>query len=337
MDDAGTDVLDLVRERCARVAAEARFVTIDHERLGHYASTLPQADRDPPDPPAADDPWAAPLADAAATAGHLVLDEQRAALVVALDAVNFGSGYHPHVTKLAGLSGARTMATRLRTWAGEQGGIRADALVGTTRADAHRIFGQPETSELVELMGNFATALDELGRFVVEQHHGSFLALVGSANGSAARLVTTLAALPTYADVSQYHGYDVPLLKRAQITPADLHRAFAGRGPGELADIDRLTAFADNLVPHVLRVDGVLRLDPDLESAIDREELLVHGDEPEVELRATAVHVVELLVASSAEAGHRRTAADLDQLLWARGGAPRYKAIPRPRARTTAY
>ena len=42
--------------------------------------------------------------------------------------------------------------------------------------------------------------------------------------------------------------------KRAQIAANDLHLA----GVVDFADIDRLTIFADNLVPHVLRLDGVL-------------------------------------------------------------------------------
>ena len=45
--------------------------------------------------------------------------------------------------------------------------------------------------------------------------------------------------------------------KRAQITANDLALA----GVAEFPDLDRLTIFADNLVPHVLRVDGVLRYD----------------------------------------------------------------------------
>jgi hypothetical protein len=332
MAPPATDLLDLVRTRCAEVAANASHVAIDHERLASYASSLTGVRPGGSDP--ATDPWAAPLSGAGSGADA---DERRAALVITLDAINFGSGYHPHVTKLPGLSGARTMAARLRAWEGEQGAIRADALIGIGRVEVHRIFGQPETDEMVELMGLFATALDELGRHVASAHDGSFLALVGSAGGSAATLVEQLAALPTYADVARHHGVDVPLLKRAQITPADLHRSFAGRGPGAFADLDRLTAFADNLVPHVLRVDEVLRLQPELAETIDRGDLLVHGDEPEVELRACGLHAVELLRDRTVELGTPRTAADLDQVLWERGAGARYKAVPRPRARTTAY
>jgi hypothetical protein len=172
---------------------------------------------------------------------------------------------------------------------------------------------------------------------VASEHVGSFLALVAAAGGSANRLTTMLAALASYADVSTYDGFEVPLLKRAQITAADLHRAFRGEGPGAFADIDRLTAFADNLVPHVLRIDGLLELDPALAAAIDGGELLVHGSPAEVELRACGVHVVELLRAAAAEHGGEQTSASIDQILWRRGGGARYKAVPRPRSRTTAY
>jgi hypothetical protein len=93
--------------------------------------------------------------------------------------------------------------------------------------------------------------------------------------------------------------------------------------------------FADNLVPHVLRLDGILRFDPELVARIDREELIEHGSVEEVEIRACAVHAVELLVAASPES--RLSAARVDQVLWQRGQRPDYKASPRHRSRCTAY
>jgi hypothetical protein len=98
-------------------------------------------------------------------------------------------------------------------------------------------------------------------------------------------------------------------------------------------DVAALTLFADNLVPHVLRIDGVLAFDPDLVATIDRGELIAHDSAEEIEIRACAVHAVELLVA----AHPGTTATAVDNTLWHRGGAPRYKAHPRHRARTTAY
>jgi hypothetical protein len=101
-----------------------------------------------------------------------------------------------------------------------------------------------------------------------------------------------------------------------------------------MAEQERLTAFADNLVPHVLRLDGVLRLDPGLASRIDAGELLRHDSPEEVELRAGAVHAVELICAAAPD-GLWPARADL--LLWNRGRLPRYKSVPRPRSRNTAY
>lgn len=49
---------------------------------------------------------------------------------------------------------------------------------------------------------------------------------------------------------------------------------------------------------------------------------------------ACAVHAAELLAAASEG---RLTPAALDSLLWNRGRGTRYKALPRPRCRTTAY
>ena len=53
--------------------------------------------------------------------------------------------------------------------------------------------------------------------------------------------------------------------KRAQIATNDLHLA----GVVDFPDIARLTVFADNLVPHVLRLDGVLQYSDELAELID--------------------------------------------------------------------
>ena len=70
--------------------------------------------------------------------------------------------------------------------------------------------------------------------------------------------------------------------------------------------------FADNLVPHVLRLDGILVFDPELVGRIERDELIEPDSPEEIEIRAGAVHAVELIVAATARAlarGRRRSAA----------------------------
>jgi hypothetical protein len=126
--------------------------------------------------------------------------------------------------------------------------------------------------------------------------------------------------MPFYRDVGFY--------KRAQLTAADLATA----GVAEFQDLDRLTIFADNLVPHVLRVDGILSYEPELLERINREELIPKGSREELEIRATALHAVELIAKRTPV-----TPMQLDYLLWNRGQEAGYKALPRHRTRTVFY
>jgi hypothetical protein len=165
-----------------------------------------------------------------------------------------------------------------------------------------------------ELMALFARALTDLGAWLGDREP---LDVVGD---SAEELAEQLAAGMPFFD-------DRGFWKRAQIAPNDLALA----GVAEFGDLDRLTIFADNLVPHVLRVDGVLRYDAELAARIDSGELLEPGG-AEREIRAAAVHACELI---AAELGvPPRT---LDTWLWNRGQEPRYKAVPRHRTRTVFY
>jgi hypothetical protein len=285
------------------VAARARHVRIVESSIEPYAATLPTES-----PPAPD------LAGADA--------EQRAAFSLTLNAVNFGSGWFPTLRKPPGLSGFRTVEAALR----RHGPWAAGELAALEVPDVAAAFGQDAEHELMAL---FTRHLRELGERVAAEHGGSFLALARSGDGSAVALAERLTSWPTWRDVSPYDGREVPFFKRAQIAAADL--ALAEIAPAD--DLAALTLFADNLVPHVLRLDGVLEFDDELLSRIEREELIEHDSREEVEIRACAVQAVELLVAAHGAT----TAAVVDNALWLRGGGARYKAVPRHRARTTAY
>lgn len=296
-------LVDDIRSACARVAVRATHVRIVEDAIGPYARTLPARAPAPPDLPGGD-------------------PEARAAFSLTLNAINFGSGWFPTLRKRPGMSGFRTVEAGLRAhgpWpAGELSRMRAETIAAA--------LGQDPGHDLMVL---FARALRELGERVRDDHGGSFLALVRADDGSAVALAERLAAWPTWHDVSRHDGEPVPFFKRAQIAAADLH--LTGIAPAH--DVHRLTLFADNLVPHVLRLDGVLAFDPDLVARIERGDLLEHGSPEEVEIRACAVHAVELLVAAHGAT----TAAHVDNALWSRGGGARYKAVPRHRARCTAY
>jgi len=296
-------LVDDIRAACAGVARRARHVRIVEAAIEPYARTLP------PQSPPAPDLQGASL-------------EERAAFSLTLNAVNFGSGWFPTLRKPGGLSGFRTVEAGLRA----RGPWTVAQLVAIETAEVAAAFGQDPTHELMAL---FTRALRELGDRIEVEYFGRFLGLVNSADGSAERLAETLASWPTWHDVSSHGGERVPFYKRAQIAAADLH--VAGIAPAD--DIGRLTIFADNLVPHVLRLDGVLEFDERLVGRIDEGLLLEHGSREEVEIRACALHACELLVAAHGDT----TATAIDNALWNRGALPRYKARPRHRSRTTAY
>jgi hypothetical protein len=286
----------------------ASHVRVNSEVIPEYAAGLPLGDR----PGAADQTEAV-----AASREHL------AAFWLTLDAINFGSGWFPTLRKPPGTSGYHTIAGGLKERFDTEGPWKPEELRRITAAEVAQTLGQDPRHEL---MGLFAHSLNDLGRHIASDYAGRFEDVVGS---SALALVERLAAWDSFADTSTYGSLTIPFLKRAQIAAADLARAEVA----DFTDLDRLTMFADNLVPHVLRLDGILIFDRRLVERIEQERLIEHGSPEEVEIRACAVHAVELIVAR--RPGSR--AADIDQQLWLRGQQPRYKRSPRHRSRCTAY
>ena len=286
---------DEVRAACAEIAGTARHVRIDEERLAAV---------DPGSPPELD------------RERHYLegAPEDVADFMLILDSINFGSGWFPTLRKRAGMSGYFTVASSLTDFWRSSGGWSVDELRALKADAVAEVLGQEPGHELMTL---YAEALRALGRFLDGRRA---LELVSSAGGSAERLAAMLAAGMVFFD-------DAGFWKRAQIVPNDLALA----GVAEFHDLDRLTIFADNLVPHVLRVDGALVYDPALAAHIDAGELLPPGED-EREIRGCAVHACELLAARL-----EMPARLLDVALWTKGQAPEYKAVPRHRTRTVFY
>ncbi len=286
---------DQVRAHCAELAGRARWVTIDLDRLG-TVEPGPEPSLDP---------------DRHFLEGSR---EEVCAYLLTLDTINFGSGWFPTLRKRPGSSGYFTVAGALADRFRSAGPWPAAELRLLSAADVAEVLGQDPGHDLMELYGE---ALRDLGRFLGPREP---VEVVDAAGRSAVVLAEELAhGMPLFEDTGFY--------KRAQITPNDLALA----GVAEFSDLDELTIFADNLVPHVLRVDGVLRYDVGLAAHIDAGELLPPGEQ-EREIRACALHACEQI---AAELGV--SAPTLDLWLWNRGQEPRYKAVPRHRTRTTFY
>ena len=288
-------ICDEVRATCAQIAAGAQWVTIDPSALATVQ----------PGPPPALDPQRHYLEGPPADVATYLL---------VLDAVNFGSGWFPTLAKRTGCSGYFTVAWGLADRFRSAGPWSTAELRAMRTEEIADTLGQRRDHELMAL---FAQALRSLGTFLGAR---TPLDLVEQAGGSAERLAEMLAdGMALFADRGFY--------KRAQIVPSDLALA----GVAEVADLERLTIFADNLVPHVLRCDGVLRYDERLAAHVDAGRLLRAGPQ-EREIRACAVHACELIADRLGVSAHT-----LDHWLWNRGQEPAYKSTPRHRCRSVYY
>jgi len=320
---AGAGLGDRIRAATAEVVRRARHVHLDDAALARLAEAF-----DPTAPPPALDP----------AHHHAGPPQEVLAFVVTLDAVNFGSGWFPHLRKRPGLSGYFTIATGLAERFARHGPWRAAELARLDARDCAAVFGQDlAVPEQAELMGLFARAWNELGAFLETRYGGRFAGPLAEADGRAERIAEILGEMPLYRDVARYDELEVPFFKRAQITVADLAAAEIGEQGQRLHGLERLTLFADNLVPHVLRCEGVLGYAPALAARIDREETIAAGSPEEVEIRAAGVQAVERLIAVLAERGVATTAMAVDHWLWNRGQSPAVKARPRHRTRTVFY
>jgi Potential Queuosine, Q, salvage protein family len=286
---------DAVRRDCAAIAASARWVRIDDEAPMEPGGV---AGLDP---------------------GLHFLDgppEEVARYVLVLDAMNFGSGWFDSLRLPAGESGTDAITRRLTEHARERGGTWSSAEL--RRIGAGELATVLDQDPAHELMALYADALNQLGAWLGER---GALDVIAAAGGSAQRFAQTLAlGMPFFDDVGFY--------KRAQITANDLVLA----GVAAFADVDALTVFADNLVPHVLRLDGILHYAPELAARVDAGRELPPGGGMERELRACAVHACERLAARFGVPP--RT---LDNWLWNRGQGAGYVGRPAHRTRTVFY
>src|SRR5438132_10057143 len=130
IDERSMGVLNDVRAHAASVAESARFITVNHGAIEAYARSLPihQAHQPELDP-------ATHYAKKADPEGTL-------AYVVTLDAINFGSGYFPHLEKRPGMSGYFTVASSLKERFEVRGPFSPHELQNLTQEACKELFGQ---------------------------------------------------------------------------------------------------------------------------------------------------------------------------------------------------
>lgn len=247
--------------------------------------------------------------------------------VMALDTINFGSGYFRQELTYAKV--ARALKTAF-----EQNKMNtADKWAAADINDLRDLFSTtPGLHD--ELLNHFVRHLNMTGTIISRTYNGKVENMLEEAKGSAVRLAEIVGSWPHFHDVAKHKDHDVPIMKRAQIFAADIHLTLKGQGLGNFKDMSKLTIFADNMVPHVLRCDGILEYDPALASRIDAGEFIEPGSQEEVEIRAIGIHTVELMRQS---VKNRVTSVNLDHILWHRGHEPEIYSKPSHKTKTVWY
>ncbi|WP_370323790.1 queuosine salvage family protein [Euzebya sp.] len=147
-----------------------------------------------------------------------------------------------------------------------------------------------EGSITMPLNAERAQILNDVGRRLVERYDGHFHtfirdcepAMYADGQGMLERLVREF---PRFDDVSTYRGQEVQLHKLAQLALWSLR----GAELIELRDLDRMTAFADYIVPVALRVMGILTYSPELEATITERGIVARDSDEEIEIRASTL------------------------------------------------
>jgi hypothetical protein len=170
-------------------------------------------------------------------------------------------------------------------------------LAKITRRDMENIFaGNIEIPMLEEKMALFR----EVGEVLAAKYGGRYYNFIRSCplrlydNGKG--LVERLAAeFPRYNDVSLYDGHEVKFYKLTQLGYWQIYSGLAATGGFRLEDPQKMTSFADYIVPVALRVMGITSYSPALEHAINTYQLIPRDSRQEIEIRAHCLYATALL------------------------------------------
>lgn len=170
-------------------------------------------------------------------------------------------------------------------------------LAKITRAELERIFaGNIELPMLDEKL----EVLHQVGAVLAARYEGRFHKFVQSCaprlydngNGLIERMVSEF---PRFDDVSVLDGHTIRFYKLVQLGVWMLYATLNRVGKFRVDDIEKMTAFADYIVPVALRLHGITRYSERLEKVIQDHELIPRDSRWEIEIRAHCLYAMALL------------------------------------------
>jgi hypothetical protein len=142
--------------------------------------------------------------------------------------------------------------------------------------------------------------LHQVGAVLAEKYDGRFHKFVQACsprlydrgNGLIERMVKEF---PRFNDVSEFDGHEIKFYKLAQLGVWMLYSTLHKSGKFRLDDPEKMTAFADYIVPVALRLLGITSYSPELENAINTHQLIARDSRREIEIRAHCLYATALL------------------------------------------
>ena len=175
--------------------------------------------------------------------------------------------------------------------------LNGDYLRKITHAELDSIFtGNIPMPMLDEKLG----VLHEVGGVLAANYDGRFHKFVQSCsprlydngNGLIERMVKEF---PRFNDVSRLDDREIRFYKLAQLGVWMLYATLQPVGKFRLDDLEKMTAFADYIVPLALRLHGITRYSEKLEQAIQSRQLIPRDSRWEIEIRAHCIYATALL------------------------------------------
>ena len=170
-------------------------------------------------------------------------------------------------------------------------------LAKITRPELNKVFeGNIEMPMLDEKLA----VLHEVGKVLSGKYDGKFHKFVRSCspklydngNGLIDRLVKEF---PRFNDVSLLDGHEIKFYKLPQLGVWMLYSTLHKAGKFRLGDPQKMTAFADYIVPVALRLTGITSYSKELEHAINTYQLIPRDSRWEIELRAHCLYATALM------------------------------------------
>lgn len=164
----------------------------------------------------------------------------------------------------------------------------------------------------------------QVGTTLVTKYGGRFRNFVTACSprlyDSGKGLVERLAAeFPRFNDVSLYEGFTVKFYKLPQLAIWFLYCSLGKSGGFPVEDLDKMTAFADYIVPVALRLHGMISYSRELERAVNTHQMIDRDSSWEIEIRAHCVYATALLaeeINKLREPGRKIFVPQIDARLW---------------------